>query len=71
MSLEEGKDSDEEVDKWPNDVGMVDSKLAVILFALFDVDVDVTDEVADKLMEVFEAGSLAGVAVAAEATLRH
>ncbi len=68
--LEEGKGSEEEVDEWPDDVGMVDSKLAVILFALIDVDADVTNEVADKLMEVFKAESLAGAAAAAEATLR-
>ncbi len=69
LSLEEGRD---EVVKGSDDGG-VDSKLAVILLRLIEVDAGESAEVAYEDMEVFAmldvAMAAAAVAVAAAATL--
>ncbi len=67
LSLEEGRD---EVEEGPNDGG-VDSKLAVILLTLIEVDADESAKVAYEDVEVFATldMAVAGAAVAA-ATLR-
>ena len=66
LSLEEGRD---EVEEGPNDGG-VDSKLAVILLTLIEVDADESTKVAYEDVEVFATLDMAGAAAAAAATLR-
>ncbi len=74
-SLEEGRD---EVEKGSDDGGGVDSKLAVILLQLIEVDAGESTEVACEDMEVFAtldvamaaAAVVAAVAAAAAAALR-
>ncbi len=73
LSLGEGRDEVEE----ESDDGGVDSKLAVMLLQLIEVDADESAEMAyEDMMEVFAtldvamAAAAAEAAVAAEATLR-
>jgi hypothetical protein len=67
LSLEEGRD---EVEEGPNDGG-VDSKLAVILLTLIEVDADKSAKVAYEDVEVFATLDMAvAAAAAAAATLR-
>ncbi len=73
LSLEEGRD---EVEEGSDDGGGVDSKLAVILLQLIEVDADESTEVAYEDMEVFAtldvamAVAAAVVAAAAAAALQ-
>ncbi len=68
LSLEEGRD---EVEDGSDDGGGVDSKLAMILLPLIEIDADESTEVAYEDMEVFAmldvAMAVAAVAVAAAA----
>ncbi len=71
LSLEEGRD---EVEEGPNDGG-VDSKLAVILLTLIEIDADESAKVAYEDVEVFAMLDMAvaaavAVAAAAAAALR-
>jgi hypothetical protein len=67
LSLEEGRD---EIEEGPNDGG-VDSKLAVILLTLIEVDADKSAKVAYEDVEVFATLDMAVAAAAvAAATLR-
>ena len=63
LSLEEGRDEVED----ESDDGGVESKLAVILLWLIEVDADESAEVAYEDMEVFAMLDVAMVAVAAAA----
>ncbi len=63
LSLEEGRD---EVEEGPNDGG-VDSKLAVILLTLIEVDADKSAKVAYEDVEVFAMLDMAVAAAAAAA----
>ncbi len=64
LSLEEGRDEVEE----ESDDGGMDSKLAVILLGLIEVDADESAEVAyEDMMEVFATLDVAMAAAAAEA----
>ena len=65
-SLEEGG----EVVEDRSDDGGVDSKLAVILLTLIEVDVDKSAEVADEDMELFATLDVAVAVVAAAAALQ-
>jgi hypothetical protein len=65
LSLEEGRD---EVEEGPNDGG-VDSKLAVILLTLIEVDADKSAKVAYEDVEVFATLDMAVAAVAAAAAI--
>ncbi len=64
LSLQEGRD---EVEEGSDDEGGVDSKLAVILLQLIEVDADESTEVAYEVMEVFAMVDVAMAAAAAVA----